>query len=335
MDKNYYDILGLNRDATAEEIKKAYRKLSKTYHPDVNKDLDASDKFQEISKAYSVLSDEDQKYIYDQELNKSETSNRGDEVPQYSNIFSTHKDLRTPRKGADREASVSITDVEAYTGTTKNVTIEVQSKCTHCNGSGVVKDEDAGTCITCNGTKKITIETKNPFGAVAKTTRTCPDCKHQSSQETQCTECSGTGLAKDLVVVTVDIPPKIKDNTRVVVKGFGFDGRHGGEKGDLLVLVKVQKSANYVVDGIDLVFEVDVPYSKLVLGGEVQVQTPIGLETITIKPRTKPITEMRIRGRGLQDSKTKTLGDLVFKINLHIPDSLTIEQENIIRSLDA
>jgi len=333
METTYYDILGLERDASTDDIKKAYRSLAKKYHPDINPDFDAHEKFQEISKAYEVLSDANSKAAYDEELAKTSGGEAGGTQTSYSSIFNTHKDLKEAMKGANREASITISDAEAYRGTNRLVSIEVEDTCKPCKGRGVIVADDQ-ICRTCNGTKKITIETTNPFGAKHKTVKTCPDCRNKETGEVKCVDCKGTGRSVETIEVPVQIPARIPNNTKVRVTGFGHPGQNGGEHGDLIVLVKVQQSDKYHVVGIDLIFDLDVTYTQLLLGDKITVNTPDGEETVTIPPRTKPYSEILVRGKGLMDTKNNSMGDVIFKLNLKMPEVITPEQEQLLRALN-
>lgn len=331
MEKTYYEILNLSQEATPDEIKKAYRRLAMEKHPDRNPSPTAQQEFEEISHAYKTLSNTEERAIYDEELKREETIGRNQ--PQFSDIFKTRTDLKAAHKGKDRVIYLDITMAEALNGATKFTSFEHEETCKPCNGKGVIIDHN-NVCQTCNGTRVYEVTTISPLGDKATTRKPCPDCLHREDTDSKCVDCGGAGKTKRTIKVKIEVPPNSYDGKEIKYKNYGYEGINGGERGRLVVKLKVKDLPNYEKDTGNIVFDIPVTYTQLVLGDKVIVETPTGVDELVIKPLTKPYEEVVHSGKGVIGAKTQKMGDFIFKLNLQMPEDLTEEKKELLRTLN-
>lgn len=330
----HYELLGLTQEATDEEIRKAFRKLSKVYHPDMP--TGDQEKFIQLKEAYEVLSDPDEKASYDSGVKTSEDGKTeyrsGQSTDIFSDVFRTRTDIDTPLRGQNRQAKLTISFLEAATGVTKNVVMRVMQECQDCSGMG--KTGEVDVCPDCNGTKIIKSTVTNPMGYTAETKRRCLTCKDWEEETVECRPCRGTGKKRTTVTVEVRVPAGIKNESRIRVKGVGEPGINGGESGDLMVTVIVEEDSDYKREGDNLELTVHLKYSQLVLGDSIEIPAlDGGTRQINIPPFTEPGTKLTIKGGGMKSPTSIKTGDLIILLRLDMPRELTEEQQEVLRNL--
>ena len=350
--RDYYEVLGLNKNAGEAEIKKAYRSLAKKYHPDVNPgNAEAEAKFKEINEAYAVLSDADKKAKYDQFGHAAFDSAAGGgagfdggfDFGDLGDIFgsffgggfggSSQRNRNAPMRGEDVGARVTITFEEAAFGVKKDVSFNRIQKCDDCGGSGAKKGTSAETCRVCGGSGQRRI-TQRLGGMAFQSTATCDSCRGTGKIiKEPCTNCRGTGYIKVNKKLSVSIPAGIDDGERIALRGQGCDGRNGGPAGDLIITVMVKRHAIFERDGYNLYCEVPLTVAEATLGAEIDVPTLEGNIKYTIPEGTQPGTTFTIRQKGLPYINNQNRkGDLIFTVNVEIPKSLNEKQKEHMRA---
>lgn len=337
MTKNYYDILGISPEATASEIKRAYRSLAKVMHPDVVGTDESVEIFKDIVRAYEILIDEDARASYDAQLAAPSTGTpefrEGENTDIFSNVFKTRSDMGASAvRGLNYTTDITINLMDSIHGTTKTVSYSAVSRCTCCGGKGVVTQE-VDTCVTCNGTRKVTLVTRNPFGFEAKTTRVCPDCRTKPKTEVPCEECLGKGEVRKDLSAEVDIPAGIKNNDKVRVKGYGAQGKNGGEPGDLIVTIKVENNGDYVINGSNVEVTLELSLTEFITGTTKQVDVPQGKSHIKIPEGTKPNSTITVAGKGMHYASNPLPGDLIVILNLKLPEVVSLETVEELKKL--
>lgn len=333
----HYDTLGIAQDAGKDELKKALRKLAMKYHPD-NAATGDEEKMIKVNEAYEILSNPQERAAYDAELLQGNSADKPQFRPQestdiFSNIFKTGHQKNSPKRGQDRKTNLTITLEESITGIHKDITIRISEPCEVCKGSGK-KALDIEPCKTCKGTKKIITKTVNPFGHEAKTSRICQDCKDDVHEEELCNNCNGVKTKRVPLVVPVNIPAGIENNTKLLIKGCGEKGSDGGVPGDLLVTVIVENNSEFTRVGNNLHLHRKVTYSQLVLGAELDIETLEGTVKLNIPRGTKPGVDFQIKGGGVTRMENNRKGDLFVSLELVIPTDITEEQEKLLVALD-
>jgi molecular chaperone DnaJ len=344
--RDYYDLLGVSREATEDEIKKAFRRLARELHPDINRhDPAAEEKFKEVAEAYEVLCDRDRRAIYDRYGHEGLRS--GGYEPSFgafgdiSEIFEAFfggGDLGSifggrgrSARGRDIGVRVSISLEEVLTGTTREVEVDTIERCSRCNGNGAEPGTPIETCPRCGGTGQLQSVARTVFGQVVRT-HLCDRCGGDGRiAETPCKQCRGSGQEQNPRTLTVDLPAGIDTGQRVRITGRGHVGAHGAGTGDLYVLVEAEDDPRFERHGEDLVTRLDVPFTDAALGGTVAVPTLEGEEDIEIEPGTQPATVRRLRGHGLPALRSGRRGDLHVVMNVLIPSNLTDEQRELLR----
>ncbi len=341
--KDYYEVLGVGKTATDKELKSAYRKLAKKYHPDANPDnKEAEEKFKEASEAYDVLSDEQKRHTYDQ-FGHSAFENGGGGY-QYSGDFSDFGfgDIfesffgggfggsgrrRGPKRGADLQTSMQITFEEAIFGASKEIRVPLEEECNTCNGSGAKAGTTASTCSRCGGTGQERVQQQTMFGAMTSV-RACGGCGGTGKIiKDKCTTCNGKGKTKETKTLKVEIPKGINTGQSIKLRGKGEFGEQNGERGDLLVTIYVQPHKMYIRDGQTLHIELPISYIQATLGDEIIVPTPYGDEKYTLKHGTQTGTRITIKGKGVPSIRnSKNIGDLIVTLKVEIPTSLNSNQ---------
>ena len=358
MPRDYYEVLGVGRNAEDAEIKKAFRRLARELHPDVNShDPDAEDKFKEAAEAYEVLSDSDRRATYDRYGHEGLRS--GGYAPNFE-AFGSVADIfeaffgggggggafgdifggagtRTGGavQGGDVAATAEITLAQAQSGSPVNVSYEVIARCEHCNGNGAEPGTPIETCERCGGAGQLRAVTRTPFGQVVRAA-TCDVCHGEGKVPREpCKTCGGRGRRVERTKVSVDVPAGIADGQRIRIGGRGHAGERGGPAGDLYVQIRVQENPQFVRDGDDLVTVVDVAAPLAALGTTVTVPTVTDSVELEIPAGTQPHETLTVRGEGMPALRGRRNGDLRVVVNVVIPRRLNQEQRELLEQLAA
>ncbi len=353
--RDYYEVLGINKGASEDEIKKAYRRMAKQYHPDLHPgDKEAEARFKEVGEAYEVLSDGEKKARYDQYGHAGVDPNFGAGAGGWGgggnwggvdidlgDIFSSffggggrRANPNAPRQGSDVSVGVIISFEEAAKGCRKQVEIRRVQPCSDCNGSGAAKGTSASTCPVCHGTGQETRGQRTPFGVI-QTQTVCSRCNGKGKIiETPCRSCNGVGQVRVAETVGINIPAGIDDGQVITVRGKGNSGLNGGPAGDLDVQVSVRPHPIFERRGYDLLCELPLTFSQLALGGEIQLPTLDGKLDYTLKEGTQPEDIIRIKGKGIPYVNGRGQGDLIATISVEIPKNLNAKQKELLRQFE-
>ena len=353
-------MLGIAKGASEDEIKKAYRKQAKKYHPDLHPgDKEAEEKFKEVNEAYEILSDADKRARYDQFGHAGVDPNYGagagggfgggfagfDGDIDLGDIFGSffgggfgggrrQANPNAPRRGADIRVSVALSFMEAAHGCTKTVTVNHQDTCPECGGSGAAKGTSPETCPDCGGRGTVTTQTRTPFG-VMQSQRPCSRCGGRGKIiKTPCRKCSGTGRVSSSKKLEVKIPAGIDDDQSLAMRGLGDKGLNGGPAGDVIVIVTVRPDTLFERDKYDVWVTVPITYSQAVIGDEVVVPTIDGKVQYKVPEGTQSGTVFRLRGKGIQYLNGKGRGDQYVKVNVEIPKKLTRTQRDALKKFE-
>jgi molecular chaperone DnaJ len=342
MATDHYAVLGIARDASPEEIKRAYRSLARRYHPDANPDdPHAEERFKEVSHAYEVLSDPQKRERYDTFGDERATAGFSGFGADFSDFFSTFFGgmggggaRRGPARGADILAEVVLTLEDAFVGTERDVEIESMVECSVCGGSGAAPGTQPVRCRDCGGTGEIRQTRQTILGSVM-TASACRRCGGTGQEIIDpCERCLGRGLVRTTETLTVRIPAGVEDGAQLRVSGRGHTGVRGGRSGDLYVAIRVEQHDLFQRAGPDLGCEVSVPMTIAALGGEIEVPTIDGRpETIEIAPGTQPGEVVHLRGRGMPRLDRGGRGELVVLLKVETPTRLDQEQAELLRQL--
>lgn len=351
---DYYATLGVQRTASDDEIKKAYRKLAMTYHPDRNNgSSEAEEKFKEITEAYDVLRDGNKRAAYDR---YGEAGLRGGaggfhhvDLSEALNIFM--RDLggmagfgdlfgggggrggAGPRTGSDIRITMPLRLAEVETGVDKTVQVKLLASCDRCQGSGAEPGTSANRCTTCAGAGEVRRAQKSFFGQVISVTP-CPTCAGEGTIiASPCKKCRGEGRVRQEESVQVKVPPGVATGQYMTMRGAGNVGPRGGGRGDILVVFEVEEDSRFERDGEDLYCESLVTYAQLVFGADVEVPTVSASVTLHVPPRTESGQVFHLRGRGLPRVNSSGVGDLHVRLQLYTPEDLTSEEETLIKRL--
>ena len=349
--RDYYEILGIARSASDNEIKSAYRKLALKYHPDRNPgDHAAEDKFKEAAEAYAILADAEKRRLYDRFGHAGVSSAAGAGAGFDPSVFTGFEDILGglgdifgfgdlfggarrrggPQRGADLRYDLEIGFEEAANGTETTIQIPRQESCETCNGSGAAAGSTPAVCPQCRGQGQVRFQ--QGFFTVA---RTCPQCRGAGRIITKpCQSCRGTGRITKERKITVKIPAGIASGQQLRLQGEGEGGNAGGPAGHLYVVVHVQEHEFFRRDGVNLFCEIPVNFTTVALGGEVQVPTLDGDETVRIPESTATGTTLRLRGKGLPDVSGRGRGDLFVTVQVQTPKKLTREQRHLLEQLE-
>lgn len=348
--RDYYEVLGVSKDASEADIKRAYRKLAAKYHPDVNHEPGAEDKFKEINEANEVLSDPDKRARYDQfgfagadpNFNPTSGGNPFSGFGDFSDIFgsffggsrSTYRSSNAPTRGDDLGARVNITFEEAAFGTEKEILASRIENCDHCHGTGAEPGTSVETCMRCNG--RGTIRTQQNFmGMVMQSDSACPDC-HGTGKviRTPCGRCKGKGKIRRSIKTKVKFPAGIDDGQTLRVRGEGNVGSNGGPNGDLMITVNVSKHPIFTRQGQSIYCEMPVSFTQAALGAELEVPTLDGKVRYTIPEGTQTGTTFRLKGKGIYFVGSKNRGDQFVTVVVETPTKLNREQKELLRKLE-
>ena len=357
--RDYYEVLGVSKSASDDEIKKAYRKVAKQYHPDLNPgDATAEAKFKEANEAYEVLSDSDKKARYDQYGHAGVDPNFGaggfgggfsggfgdfDLGDILGSMFGfggggfgggRQQNPNAPRKGSTIQTNVTISFEEAAKGCKKKVNITKVERCTECSGTGAAKGTTPETCQTCGGRGQVQVQQRTAFG-VMSSSRQCSACGGKGKiVKTPCQKCHGSGAESKQQTVEIDIPAGIDDRQSLNVRGGGNSGVNGGPAGDLRVNVNVRPHPFFERDGFDVWCEVTVTYAQAALGDTLYVPTLDGKVKYDLPAGTQPGEVFRFRNRGIQQLSGRGKGDQFVKIVVDVPKNLSAEQKETLRKFN-
>lgn len=346
--KDYYEVLGVSKSASETEIKSAFRKLAKKYHPDVSTEENAAEKFKEAQEAYAVLSDPDKRKKYDQFGHSAFTNANGGfsgfegfDFGNMSDIFedilggfgfsSRSRNTNYSKRGNDLLKRMTVSFEEAVHGCKKDIKIEVNDTCEECNGKGGFNSKN---CSTCHGSGTITAEQRTMFGSFLSKS-TCPDCHGTGTMfETKCTSCHGTGTVRKTKTITVTVPSGIDTGNRLRIAGKGEAGSNGGENGDLYIEFEVKEHEIFERVDDDIYLELPITITEAVLGCKKEVPTVYGNVTLSIPGGTQPGHKLRLKSKGIENVLSKRKGDMYVIINVKIPDKLTKKQKTMFEELD-
>lgn len=356
--RDYYEVLGVNKNATNDEIKKAFRKAAKQYHPDLNKDdPTAAEKFKECNEAYSVLSDADKRRKYDQfgfaGVDPSYAAGQGggyggggfgfDGDIDLGDIFSSFfgggfsggsRNPNAPQRGRDIQTTINISFEEAAKGCKKSVEVSKVEDCSQCHGTGAAEGTSPKTCSQCGGSGYITVQQGSGFFQV-NTTRPCPSCNGSGKIiEKPCSKCGGRGKVRKKSKIDITIPAGIDNGQVVTARGLGDAGLNGGPAGDLRVGVSVSAHKDFVRDGYDIHYEKHISIVEACLGVKVRIPTLDGDVEYHVPAGTQPHEVFRLKGKGIQRLNSIAKGDLFVHIVVDIPRELTNEQKNLLKQFD-
>lgn len=351
--KDYYDILGVGRGASADEIKKAYRKLTRKYHPDANPgDKEAEQKYREINEANEVLSDPKKRAQYDQFGYVGDAPGGaggfggfgGFDGADFGDLFGDlfgggfggrrrSADPNAPRRGNDLEYTVQVSLEDAYRGITRKIEIPRYETCEHCHGNGAEPGSKVEKCPTCGGTGKIRHAVNTPFGQMVQE-GVCSACGGKGKKiTTPCKECRGQGRVRKRHTVDVKIPAGVDTGIRLRVSGHGEAGLNGGPSGDLFILIEVLPDKRFQRRGDDLNTIVEIAYPQAALGCEVKIETFDGAETLDIPAGTQPGSKLRIRGRGMPKIRGNGKGDMNILVRVGVIKSPSSKERELLEKL--
>ena len=350
---DFYALLGVPREASEAEIKKAYRKLAMDYHPDRNSAPEAEGRFKEITEAYEVLRDPQKRSVYDRYGKAGLGAGAGGfgfhhvdlgealnifmrdfgGMGGFESIFGGGRQRADARRGQDVRVTVKLTLAEVATGVKKTVRVKAPGRCTVCEGSGAKPGTRPATCTTCGGSGEVRRAARSMFGQFVSVSP-CPTCAGEGVVVLEpCEVCRGEGRVRSERTVAVEIPAGVSGNNYLTLRGQGAAGPRNGPPGDLLVMLDIRDDERFERQGDDLIFDLALSFSQAALGGDFPVPTPYGDEEIRVQPGTQPETIIRLRGRGLPILGQNGKGDLIVRVHVWTPERLTSEQERLFREL--
>lgn len=351
--RDYYEVLGVGKNATEDELKKAYRKLAKKYHPDTNPgDKNAEMKFKEASEAYSVLSDANKRAQYDRFGHAAFEQGGGgagggfDFSGDINDIFdmfgfgdmfggSRSRSSNGPRSGASVRTSIRVTFEEAVFGCEKDLEVNVKETCKTCKGSGAKPGTSPETCPKCKGSGTI-LYTQQSFLGTIQSQKTCPECRGAGKIiKEKCRDCYGSGYVANRKSIKVSVPAGIEDGQKVRIRDMGEPGINGGERGSLLVEVRIARHPFLQRNGYDLYSSAPISFAQAALGGDVRISTIDGDVMYTLKPGTQTDTKVRLRGKGVPYLERPSVrGDHYVTLVVQVPTHMTSEQKDLLRRYD-
>lgn len=350
--RDYYEVLGVQKGASADEIKKAYRKLAIKYHPDKNPgDKEAEDKFKEAAEAYDVLSTPEKRSRYDQFGHSAFEGPQGggggggfsmdDIFSQFGDIFGNFGfgggfgggAQSRGNRGTDLRVRVTLDLNEIANGVEKKFKVKKMVKCEHCGGTGAKDKSSVKTCSTCNGSGHVMRTVSTMFGRM-QSQSVCPDCNGDGKMITdKCPHCHGEGIVQGEEVVTVQIPAGVEEGMQVTVSGKGNAARRGGVSGDLRIIIAEAQHQDFVRDGSTLVYSLCLSVPDILLGASVEVPTIDGKVRVTVDPCTQPGKVLRLKGKGLPEVNSRMRGDLLVRIDVFVPKSLSSDDRKALEKL--
>ena len=359
--RDYYEVLGLQKGASDDEIKKAFRKLAMKYHPDKNPgDKEAEDKFKEINEAYAVLSDPEQKSKYDRYGHAGVDPNafQGFEgFGGFEDIFNMfggafggggfggggfggfggfggqQRSRSAARKGSDIQKQMTISFEDAAFGATKKIKLTKYVKCKTCGGTGASPGTSKKACPRCGGTGELRTQQQTPLGSFMSVSP-CPDCGGSGQiNESPCADCGGTGRVKDTVTITVNIPAGVDNDSVIPIRGQGEPGINGGPDGDLYIVLRVKDHKLFERKGTDLWLDIPISFEQAALGDEIVVPTLEEKIKYKVPAGTQPGTVFRLKGKGIKSLRSNRKGDLYVKVYLEVPTKLNKAQKKAIQDM--
>ena len=355
--RDYYEILEVTKSATADEIKKAYRKMAIKFHPDKNPgDKASEEKFKEAAEAYEVLSDANKKQKYDQFGHAGLGGNQGfggggaggfnmeDIFSQFGDIFGGHfgggsfgggggRGGRRVNRGSNLRVKVKLTLEEVANGVEKKIKVNKYVTCQPCKGSGAKNGSAMNTCSTCRGSGQVTRMTQTILGTM-QTASTCPSCGGEGQTITdKCTHCHGDGIVRDEEVITINIPAGVAEGMQLSVGGRGNMGARGGVAGDMIVVIEETEHELLKRDGMHLYYDHYISYADAALGTQIEVPTIDGKAKVKIEPGTQSGKVLRLKAKGLPEVNSYSRGDILVNINVWTPQHLTKDEKKIMEDL--
>jgi molecular chaperone DnaJ len=358
--RDYYDVLGVSKSATKDEIKKAFKRQAKKYHPDVNKEEGVTEKYKEVQEAYEVLSDDQKRAQYDQfghaAFDRSAgggaygpggfSSSSFDFGDIFGDIFGntgfgdffgggSQRNPNAPQRGADLQITVTISFEDAAFGVNKKIKISRKETCPKCHGKGAEDPSDIQTCPTCHGQGRVRVAKDTPFGRVMSES-ICPECHGEGRIfKHKCSQCHGVGLIDVERTIDVKIPGGIDDGQTVRLGGQGNAGLKGGSSGDLYVNVRVKKHEFFTREGKNIYCVMPITYTQAALGADIEVPTLTGKVTLRIPSGTQTDTDFRLREKGIMALNGGSYGDQYVKVKVLVPKKLNKKQKELLEELDA
>lgn len=356
--RDYYEILGVDRNASKEELKKAYRKLAMQYHPDRNPDdKSAEEKFKEAAEAYEVLNDEQKKANYDRfghdgvkgGFGSQGFNNVNDIFSHFSDIFggssmfddffgSGQQRSRGRRRasgtpGSDLRVTLKLTLEEIASGVSKKLKIKKMVICSHCHGNGAETGSSTKTCPTCQGTGEIKQVSRSVFGQFVNIS-TCNNCNGEGSViDTPCKKCMGDGRVQDEVTVKIDVPGGVHEGSYMTMRGEGNVGKRGGNPGDIIVIFHEIPHEYFTREGDDIVYDSYITYPDAVLGAEVEVPTLTGKARLKIDAGTQPGKLLKMRDKGIKHLNQSGMGDQIVRLNIAVPKKVNSKEKELLKQL--
>jgi molecular chaperone DnaJ len=356
--RDYYEVLGVDRNATKDDLKKAYRKLAMQYHPDRNPDnKEAEEKFKEAAEAYEILSDDDKKARYDRfghegvrgsGFGSQGFSDINDIFSHFSDIFggaSIFDDFfgggqrRTRSRGSrgiagsDLKVTLKLTLEEIAEGTKKKIKIKKQVKCDECNGTGAESGTSTKTCPVCQGTGEIKTISRSVFGQFVNIT-TCNNCNGEGSVvDSPCKKCLGDGRILDDSFLDINVPAGVHEGSYMTLRGEGNSGKRGGPSGDVIVIFQEAPHEYFMREGDDIVFDLHVSFPDVALGAEVEIPTLNGKAVLKIDPGTQPGKLLKMRNKGIKHLNHAGTGDQIVRINVEVPKKLNSKEKELLKEL--
>lgn len=355
--RDYYEVLGVDKKATKDEIKKAYRQLAMKYHPDRNPDnKEAEEKFKEAAEAYEVLSDDQKRAKYDKFGHQG--MHAGQDYSGYTDIndiFSHFSDIFgggifdeffgggqqrgrgrqkiTGTPGSDLRINLKLTLEEIATGTVKKVKIKRYIKCTTCNGTGAKDGSSFNTCPACKGTGEIKQVSKSFFGQFVNIAQ-CSNCNGTGKVISDpCRKCAGDGRILDESTIKINVPAGVVDNSYMTLRGEGNAGKNGGPNGDIIVVFSEAKHEFFVRDGDNIIYDLMLSYPEAVLGTEVEIPTLTGRAKLKIEPGIQPGKLLKMRDKGIQHLNSHGAGDQLVRINIYVPQKVDSKEKEMLKEL--
>lgn len=363
--RDYYEVLGVSKTASADEIKKAYRKKAIQYHPDRNPgDKEAEEKFKEAAEAYDVLSDPDKRSRYDQFGHAGVSGAAGNGGPfggfsggmsmddifsMFGDIFGGHTGFggfsgfggggggaqQRRFRGSDLRVKVKLTLKEISTGVEKKFKLKKYVTCSHCHGTGAEGSSGSETCPTCKGSGSVIRNQQTILGTM-QTRTTCPTCGGEGKiVKNKCKECAGEGIVYGEEVVTVKIPAGVAEGMQLSMSGKGNAGKHNGVPGDLLIVVEEEPDKDLIRDENDLIYNLLLSFPTAALGGTVEIPTIDGKVKVKVEPGTQPGKVLRLRGKGLPSVNGYGTGDLLVNISIYVPEALSRDEKKALETMEA
>ncbi len=355
--RDYYEVLGVSKSASPEEIKKAYRKKAIQYHPDKNQgNKEAEEKFKEAAEAYEVLSNAEKKQRYDQfghaGVNGGADGGFSGGFSDIEDIFSSFGDIfgghfsgfggfggsrsgggRRMSRGSDLRVKVKLTLAEVVNGVEKKIKVKKYVACKHCNGTGAKNGSAHSTCGTCRGTGHVTRVANTLLGQM-QTQSVCPTCHGDGKMITdKCPHCAGEGVVREEEIINIKIPPGVGEGMQLNVSNKGNAGRRGGMNGDLLVVITEQKHPELIRDGNNLIYNLFLSFPEITLGTTAEIPTVENKVKVKIEAGTQPEKILRLRGKGIPDVNGYGKGDLLVRVHVWIPKKLSNEEKRMLEKL--